>query len=233
MRCIIFSDIHGNIHAFRAFLEKIRKQKYDKIFFLGDFVGYYYNPNEIIEHCIDLGVTCLLGNHDSYFLRMLNAELDQEELVRKYGNSYRQARETMTQASIDFLLSLKPSLNFNISGRNVLLCHGSPINPLEGRIYPDTDLSVFTRGGNFDYIICGHTHHKISRKYENTWFLNPGSLGQQRDGKGCSYLSIDFFVDTWTIDTVDYDIGALEAQVDRYDMGAERLKSVLRRPPPF
>lgn len=231
MKYIVFSDVHGNIHAFKSFLSKISNEKYEKLIFLGDFVGYYYNPNEIIEACIDLGVTCLLGNHDSYFLRMLNSELDEGDLVRKYGHSYQRARTSITQKSIDFLLGLQPELNIKILQKNVLFCHGAPTNPLEGRIYPDTDLSAFKDFHSFDYIICGHTHHKMARKFGNTWFLNPGSLGQQRDGKGCSYLSIDFSLDAWMIETVDYDINALESQVDMYDQGAARFKQVLRRTP--
>lgn len=208
-------------------------EQYDKLIFLGDFVGYYYNPNEIIEMCRGLDVTCLLGNHDSYFLRVLKRELNESDLVRKYGHSYIIAKETITNESINFLKNLSSSVVLEIEGKRLFLCHGSPVDSLEGRIYPDTDLDVFNDsiGNKFDYVICGHTHHKISRQLNRTIFLNPGSLGQQRDGLGCSYLLIDFKTDEWEIKIVDYPIHELEKQIDLYDHGNIRLKEVLRRQP--
>lgn len=231
MRYVIFSDIHGNGLSFDSFITEIVNIKYDQLVFLGDFVGYYYDSERIIRFCSENGVLCLLGNHDSYFLDMLDGRLGMNQLVSRYGHSYAHAKETILADSVDFLKSLQSRhIIAEPKMRRVLLCHGSPLDPLEGRIYPDTDILPF---GNtvsaFDYVICGHTHHKMTRFLGDTVFLNPGSLGQQRDGRGCSYLILDTLAGEHSFHTVDYDIEMLERQIDRFDAGNDRLKQVLRR----
>lgn len=226
MRYVIFSDIHGNVLAFNQFLKDIAHLNYDKLIFLGDFVGYYYEPETIIRYCIDHSITCLLGNHDAYFLKMLDGELSEDTLVTRYGSSYAHARETISPRSITFLRTLDSTAQDG----SILFCHGSPLDPLNGRIYPDTDLVPFRDAvKNYTHVISGHTHHKMSRTLGSTIFLNPGSLGQQRDGRGCSYLLLDTNTNEASFKTVDYDIATLESEIDAYDGGNERLKSVLRR----
>ena len=233
MRYVIFSDIHGNALAFNSFLADIKNIEYDKLVFLGDFLGYYYAPEEIISYCIENEVICLLGNHDSYFLEMLAGSLKEEILVSRYGYSYTKAKETISDRSIKFLKSLQSFLFINDGLKNkIFFCHGSPLDTLNGRIYPDTDLNQFKNAvTDFSYVIFGHTHHKLLHTLGDTVFINPGSLGQQRDGLGCSYIFLDTTDKKINFRTISYDIYALEAMVDQYDNGNIRLKSVLRRAP--
>lgn len=231
MKYIIFSDVHGNGLAFDSFLEDIKEKEYDELIFLGDFIGYYYDAERIIKYCMENNVKCLLGNHDSYYLDMIDGNKDLDLLVSKYGNSYVVAQNTISQDSIDFLRNLDL---FNIieleEGGQVYLCHGSPENNLEGRIYPDADLSKISNlTGSYEYIICGHTHHRMSRFQGGRLYLNPGSLGQQRDGRGCSYLSFDSLAKTYEFHVIYYDIEQLEMQVDKYDPNNSGIKKVLRR----
>lgn len=229
MKYLVFSDIHGNALAFREFLADIEKLQYDRLIFLGDFVGYYYASEEIIAYCRENKVTCVLGNHDDYFLKMLDGELQEELLVSRYGHSYSKARETVSKQSIEFLRSLESSLVLSESESRLLFCHGSPVDPLNGRVYPDTDLIQFEPlVAEYSHVILGNTHHKMIRQHKETVYLNPGSLGQQRDGRGCSYMLLDTQKGA-DFKTVHYDIEALESQIDKYDHGNERLKSVLRR----
>ena len=229
MKYLVFSDIHGNAFAFREFLADIQGLEYDRLIFLGDFIGYYYDSEEIISYCRDNNITCVLGNHDDYFLKMLDDDLEEEFLVSRYGHSYSKARETVSKQNIEFLRSLPSSLVISEPESKLLFCHGSPADLLNGRVYPDTDLAQFEPlVAGYSHVILGNTHYKMSRKHKDTLYLNPGSLGQQRDGRGCSYMlldtqnGVDFRV-------VSYDIGALESQIDNYDNGNERLKSVLRK----
>ena len=232
MRYIIFSDIHGNGHAFNRFLSEIKLIDFDQLIFLGDFIGYYYNADAIIRYCRDNNVYCILGNHDDYFLKMIDGEMDEVGLVEKYGNSYRISKESVSSASILFLRSLPHFAVIDDEFSNIYLCHGSPLNYLEGRIYPDTDLTnLLSATIDYDYIICGHTHHKMARVFEDTIFLNPGSLGQQRDGRGCSYLILDTEKRNYTFHVVSYDISELEVNIDFHDPGNSKIKSVLRRIP--
>lgn len=233
MKYVIFSDIHGNGLSFKAFLQDIKKYKYDQIIFLGDFIGYYYDAEEIISYCIDHQVKCLLGNHDSYFLAMLEGSIKEEALVARYGHSYTRAKEFISKRSLKFLESLKSSLAIDHGPEGkILFCHGSPTDPLNGRIYPDTDLAQFEDSvAGYSFVVSGHTHHKMQRYLGDTVFINPGSLGQQRDGLGCSYTLLSTADKYVEFKVVDYNISELESQIDKYDQGRQSLKEVLRRQP--
>ena len=231
MKLILFSDIHGNNHAFDAFIQDLLAQKDQyKLVFLGDFIGYYYGANEIISYCRDNKILCVLGNHDKYFLDILDGKLELENCVKKYGSSYKIAVNTISNENITFLRQLDKKKILINDNKKVYICHGSPLDNLEGRIYPDTKLSVFeavVKG--FDYVITGHTHHKMIRRYGETTFLNPGSLGQQRDGKGCSYIVLDLEKNIYSFHIVDYSICSLEREIDLYDPDRTGFKEVLRR----
>ena len=231
MRYIIFSDIHGNNFAFDGFLKDIKNIQYDRVIFLGDFIGYYYSPEIIIQTCIDMGFKCLLGNHDSYFLKMIDGEIKESELVSRYGYSYSMAKKTVSENSISFLRSLSPLyIEQSNSDCKILFCHGSPASALNGRIYPDSSLvKYYPKVLKYTYVIFGHTHHKMTKKIEKITFINPGSMGQQRDGKGCSYVLLDTENGEIEFKTITYDIDELEKQVDSFDNGNPRLKKVLRR----
>ena len=231
MKLLIFSDIHGNNHSFDAFVKSLSNQnQHYKLLFLGDFIGYYYGANEIINYCREKSISCVLGNHDKYFLDILDGKLSLEKFVKNYGQSYENALKTISTENINFLKRLDKNMIVTSANKRAYICHGSPIDNLEGRIYPDTDLSIFeTSTKGFDYVITGHTHYKMIRRFLSTIFLNPGSLGQQRDGKGCSYLILDIEKDVYSFHTVDYSISSLEKEIDFYDAGRKKLKDVLRR----
>ncbi len=231
MKLVIFSDIHGNNFSFNAFLSKVSKFYNSHNFvFLGDFLGYYYGANEIITYCRENNIQCVLGNHDKYFLDILDGKRSLDDCVKRYGRSYDIALKNISKENIEFLRSLEAKMILINGSKRILLCHGSPLNNLEGRIYPDTDLSIFSSAiMGFDYVITGHTHYKMSIKYASTLFLNPGSLGQQRDGKGCSYMILDLNEDTYSFHTVGYSITCLEDQIDIHDAGRYTFKEVLRR----
>ena len=231
MKIIFFSDIHGNNHSFNAFLKDIsRQQGQYELVFLGDFVGYYYGANEIISYCREKNISCILGNHDNYFLNILDGKLNLETFIKKYGRSYDIALRTISKENIKFLRQLDKNKILISDNKKVYICHGSPLNNLEGRIYPDTDLSLFEASvEGFNYVVTGQTHHKMDKRYGSTIFLNPGSLGQQRDGTGCSYMTLDLEQDTYSFHTVDYLISNLEDEIDLYDAGRESFKEVLRR----
>jgi len=64
MRYLILSDIHSNLIALKEVLKKAKRIGYDEIICLGDFVGYYTSPNEVIEELKDKLKIAILGNHD-------------------------------------------------------------------------------------------------------------------------------------------------------------------------
>ena len=206
MRICFFCDAHGNNDSFQTFVEKAGKQNIDLFVFGGDAVGYYYGYNDILNTLRFMKNTvCLLGNHDQMLLDALDRKLPFSQLIEKYGNGYSDIEKRITQENIAFLRSLPSAYRLHIDGLQLGFFHGGPGDPLNMRIYPDTDavdIDLFT---DYDYVFCGHTHHKTVKQFGSCILLNPGSIGQQRDGKGCSYIIFDSKMRTYQFYCVDYD----------------------------
>ena len=64
LRIAVFSDIHGNRHALEAVLKDIDAQEPDRIYCLGDLVGYGAFPNDVIEAIRSRGIPTIMGNYD-------------------------------------------------------------------------------------------------------------------------------------------------------------------------
>lgn len=231
MKLVFVSDVHGNIYAFEKFLMDIEKYKVDAVFFCGDIFGYYYHQNKIIDLLRRKQTLCksLLGNHDKLFLDLLEGNISDESLIDKYGNSYKDIVDKISQANIAYLKSLPEKIELDIQNKKIVLCHGSLEDNLNGRIYPDTSIENAELYTKYDYVILGHTHHKMVRKIRETYIINPGSIGQQRDGKGCSYLILDLDKNKFEFKIIEYDLQKLVSEINYYDDGNERLKEVLIR----
>lgn len=232
LNLIFFSDIHGNQYAFQAFLRELETVPYDQVIFCGDVFGYYYYANEIVEEMAQRDFRCLLGNHDRMLLHAAAGEYTAEqvaELVERYGSVYRDVKNTVSQMVLEFLKGLKPALEIEEDGVRIGVFHGTPDDPLNGRLYPDTKIVKQDIYGKYDYIVLGHTHHKMERYVQKTLVLNPGSLGQQRDGKGCSYLWLDTVSGEHKFHIVEYDRERLTNDIYQYDNGNQRLIEVLWR----
>lgn len=230
MKLLFFSDIHGNQYALDEFLKNDQVKNADELIFCGDVFGYYYYQNEILDKFRNMqGLKAVLGNHDKMFLDVIDGKLDVDILVTRYGNTYKHNIEKISKKNIEFLRSLPHKLELNIDGCKIGVFHGSPSDPLNGRIYPDTDIIDIKNYLKYDFVILGHTHHRMVKKVMSTLVINPGSLGQQRDGKGCSALLLDLGNEKYDFITIQYNVNKLIRDVDLFDAGNLKLKEVLLR----
>lgn len=223
MKYVIFSDIHGNVDALRKLLEKETSSSNTGFIFCGDICGYYYE----IRECVDLlkginGLVAVRGNHDQYYIDAFEDVEMTEKLVKKYGISYREKIEDIRK----YISNLPLRRTINCDGRILSIQHGTPNNPLEGRLYPDTPLPNADKGTIY---IIGHTHYEMYRDSGETIWVNPGSLGQPRDGKGFSYCKLD--TETWSFQfcSIDMDIRRLAQKIRKNDPENEYLKEILYR----
>ena len=195
MRICVCSDIHGNAAAFWTFVEDIQKKQIDLTIFCGDVFGYYYDADSILTWMrTQEGWKCLLGNHDKSFLEVVDGVQSENYLVERYGNSYLNIQDRIKRKNVDFLRQLKSDFFLEVDDLKLAFYHGGPLDPTNMRIYPDNkfdDVKLVGLIEKFDYVFCGHTHHKMLRKVGKTIVVNPGSIGQQRDGKGVSYIIFD------------------------------------------
>lgn len=234
MRIIFFSDAHGNQYTIEAFFEMIKALSPDRAIFGGDVMGYYYGSDRIIDMLRENKVTCLLGNHDRMYLDVLDGERTEESLIEKYGNSYKNCKDLLKQENTEYLRTLSPRLDLDADGLHLTFVHGSVPDPLNGRVYPDAVLTDAKPYEGIDYVFAGHTHHKTEKHVGNTTIINPGSIGQQRDGKGCTFLLFDTASRKYEIHEVKYNIPDLVREIDQNEDNTrmhERLIEVLYRTP--
>jgi putative phosphoesterase len=224
MKYVLFSDIHGNSYAFEAMMKKLAGEKIEGYFFCGDIADYYYHTIENIKKIKQLpNFYAVRGNHDALLLDAFGSDEKKHFAIRQYGNAYRYLNGEVA----DYIKPLPESMTVKIAGCNIMLIHGSPENHLNGRIYPDTPMDTETL--NCDYLFLGHTHYQMIRVLKNCKIVNPGSLGQPRDGKGFSYYMIDFSTGKIEAQRVSFDLSPLFSEISVKDSENKYLFEVLKR----
>lgn len=174
MRIAVFSDIHGNYLNLLSFFSSSLKLAIDKYICLGDLCNYYPDNEKVIKLLKEKNITCLLGNHDEFYLpgKFLSDD-------RKMAYNFK-ASMLSDFESIAYLKALPDKLELQIDGGSVLFCHASPKDLLYTYIYPDTDLTQY-KDLQYKFVFIGHTHRQFIRKINGITFCNVGSIGLPRD----------------------------------------------------
>ena len=229
MKLAVFSDIHGNIYAFKKALDQMRKIGVDEYIFCGDAVGYYYHSNEVIEALRGLKkLHSVVGNHDLLFLDIFQGDNDVKSYIEKYGVSLSNLKQSITYENFIFLKNLVSKRSLVIDNIKILLVHGSPWDPINEYVYPSHDFSKY-RALDFDLVFQGHTHYRMKVKEGSCKIINPGSIGQPRDGKGPSFVVYDTLRKKTEFHEITYDVNKLIQEVKAIGNEPEYLTSVLKR----
>ncbi|KAA6439900.1 metallophosphoesterase family protein [Dyadobacter flavalbus] len=200
MRIVLFSDIHANLPALKAFFEDIETRETDAIYCLGDLVGYNIWPNEVIDEIRKRGIPTIAGNYDFGIGRSSDDcgcayKTDDEkengkvsiaftnEIVKDEQRAY--LRTLPSHIRLDFQLNDKPL--------SVLLVHGSP-RKVNEYLFEDREEKSMIRimeQANADVMLFGHTHKPYHRILDSVqtdgsdYFrhaINIGSVGKPKDG---------------------------------------------------
>lgn len=196
--------------------------------FLGDLCGYYYGQLEIFAKLILIpNLIALLGNHDRIFLEILRGDKRlQENYRKKYGNSM-DSLISRNHCALSDWLHMLPETHEDVDNR--LRCyHGSPKEPLNGYVYPDSPVN-FVKNLPVSILLLGHTHYKMHRVLNNKTIINPGSLGQPRDGGLPTYVVIDTATRTASFKDVAYDLNGLREEMIERRENNNYLVQVLAR----
>ncbi len=240
MRCAILADVHGNLEALEAVLADIDNRRIDKLFFVGDIVGYGADPQSCIELLANIANICVAGNHDRAAVGLTD--------ISYFNPAAKQAvlwtKSQLNEPHKEYLRGLNLTV---VSIDNIRLVHGSPYEPQNWHyIFSENEAAL-----NFNYFneqICfiGHSHRpaifiqntdkKCSKHTDNRiklqagckYIINVGSVGQPRDNnpKSCYGIYDDLNKEVELIRTA-YDIN--KAQQKIIDAGlpeflARRLK---------
>lgn len=228
----VLSDIHGNCVALQAVLQEIRCRNIAECFILGDLIGYYHRPLDVLRLLEESGLRCSMirGNHERMLEQALQGEITWEDIRRKYGHGLEIAAQQIPQNLLMELLSLPDQRQEERDGKRFLLCHGSPTDK-DRYIYPDAKAEMF----DFieieaDYVLLGHTHYPMTRCSKSLCILNPGSVGQARERGGyADWCIINTENDVITMQQTRYDIVPVLSECRRYDPDLVYLQDVLRR----
>jgi diadenosine tetraphosphatase ApaH/serine/threonine PP2A family protein phosphatase len=177
----------------------------DATYFLGDAVGYLLDAGGVVARLAAAGVVCQQGNHEAMLLSGAPRPPDREAVYR-----LDEARAQLDAGQLQWLASWPVRRDVACDGARLLLVHGSPAAPLDGYVYPDTDLGPFA--GLPADAVMGHTHRPFVRPAGATTFVNAGSVGLPRDRGGLAAFAVyDGTARRFEVVRVPLDVGAILA----------------------
>lgn len=235
MRVAFISDVHANLHALEAVLAHVEDQRVDKLFSLGDVVGYNAHPTECVRIVRERASLSLLGNHD------WAATIGMPEgfnVVAKVAIDY--TRRELDAESAKYLSGLSASGEFDFGPMKGHFYHGSHADPLWQYVFPAAAPDVFESlladfaDDTPRMVAFGHTHvpmvlasHELpastlgdfqpsfphdgrdAARTHPLVLFNPGSVGQPRDGDPrASYAIVDSADQSVRFHRVEYDVAA-------------------------
>ncbi len=233
MRFAIFSDVHGNFPALDAVLDDIRAQHPERVYCLGDLVGYAASPNEVVERIQKEQIPTIMGNYDDGvgFERDECGCAYKEQLDRELGQRSLEWTKAHTTAEHKaFLRGLVHEIRFEADGKRVLLVHGSP-RKMNEYLFEDRPLSSFqrlARDSNADVIVFGHTHVPFIKNVDGVLFVNVGSVGKPKDDdpRAC-YALLDLTASPAVIfRRVEYDIASAARAIRATDLPEKFARDV-------
>jgi putative phosphoesterase len=227
----LLGDIHGNSLALRAVLESAKARGVEQLCLTGDFVGYYYHPDEVLDLLASWPHYAVRGNHENMFFDAIRSPVRMASLEGKYGSGLRQAQARLRSEQLDWLEKLPEQTRVEIAGVRILLAHGAPWDG-DCYLYPDSPEESWLKvaADDFDLVVLGHTHYRFQRKMGNTLIVNPGSVGQARDRiVGAAWAIFDSEKMICEHLTASYDISHVVEEASINDPDKLYLQEVLTR----
>ena len=222
MRVAVLSDIHANLAALEAVLAAVDLDAPDEIWCLGDLVGYGARPNECCEIVRERATTCLGGNHDL----AVRGTIDLSDFSGDAGIAAEWTRRVITAEALAFLETLEPLG----TAHDVALYHGSARDPVWEYVLSDEAAAATLAVTDAQTVLVGHSHVELAVSSTGAGglaphgttidlaasrrLLNPGSVGQPRDGDPrAAYLTLDLEARTARFERVEYDIERTQQEI--------------------
>jgi predicted phosphodiesterase len=230
-RYLVISDIHSNLEALDAVLQASSTQNCDAVLVLGDLVGYGASPNEVVTRIRELNPAAIVrGNHDKVASGLETAE-DFNPMARAAMDWTRGASSHDT---LDYLRALPAGPQ--IVADQIEVCHGSPVDE-DLYVVADLDAIRSIEATRRPLCLFGHTHVALCAKLDGDrrleielpqghpefeidlapstkYLINPGSVGQPRDGDSrASYAIADLDKKVVTLYRVAYPIETAQRKI--------------------
>jgi len=165
VRVGIVSDIHCNAAGLERALALMGD--IDELICLGDSIYEYRFSNEVVRLLKDRAAQVIVGNHEEQFFGPLGARA--------------RAREGIDPALAAWLASRPHRAQLTIGGKRLLLVHSTPWEPSGTYVHPQSALLARFAEAQADFVLYGHTHQQVVRRFGAVVVINPGSAGEARD----------------------------------------------------
>lgn len=240
MKLGIFSDVHSNIEALTAVLEKYDalEEKIDKFVCLGDVVGYGADPNACCEKVREIAEYTILGNHDAAVCGRMDYTF--------YYDAARNALDWHAKQLVETHHEWLKELPYKETWENLAFCHGSPVNIEEYEYVINVDhaeklIASWDELENVTFI--GHSH--LTKSFcldrergavemegpvlhfdtDKKYVVTVGSVGQPRDNDNRACFGVyDTEASTFTYHRTEYDIRSAARKIFESDLSSDFAK---------
>ncbi len=209
MKIALIGDIHSNLPALERVLEVLDSLSVDRVYCAGDVVGYYPYPDGVIRLLRRRRIKSVMGNHDC---AVVNG--DTSRFNPYAAKAIEWTRENISARSLGYLRELPMQLKI----KDLSIAHGST-RSFNDYIYPETPkwmLASMLAEIKAKTLVLGHTHIPWSCPLKEGLILNPGSVGQPRDGNpNAAFAVFDTKTKEVEFHRVEYDIrSVIDATID-------------------
>ncbi|MFZ5596031.1 MAG: metallophosphoesterase family protein [Bacillota bacterium] len=234
MKIAVFADVHGNLYSLEAVLKDIESKGIDRVYCVGDLVGYGPRPNEVVQLIRSKRIPTVMGNYDDAIgnMRLIcGCDYKDEEFLRLGQKSIAWTGENTGDENKAWLSGLPSEIRETFNGHRVLFVHGSP-GALNEYLYENTSeeyLDQLLKENSADILVCGHTHLPYVKKLASGLVVNAGSAGKPKHGNpNATYVIIDLTGDApdSEIIEVEYDYEATAAEIEKSGLPSEFARIV-------
>jgi putative phosphoesterase len=169
----LVADVHCNVEGLRRALDLMGP--IDELVCAGDAVYQFRFSNEVMALLRERGARYVLGNHERV-------------LLGPWGERVR-AGERVRRELLDYMAGRPYDLETRVNGRRLVVVHGSPFDPHDEYLYPNSPNLAKLAQIEADYIVLGHTHYHMAQPVGRSLVINPGSAGEPRDHRNGFRLS--------------------------------------------
>ncbi len=226
MRILLVADLHANWPAVQAIDEP-----YDVCLCLGDLVDYCLDPAPCVDWVRRNAAHAIRGNHDHGVAQQV-AVNGRQGFKYLTGVTRPLTRERLGTEDLRFLSRLPVTQMVTLEETRYFLVHATPRDPLDEYAPPDVEFwSRRLQNVDADVVCVGHTHQPYVLEVGSKLVINPGSVGQPRDGdpRACYAIIDDYKVD---LKRIEYPVEAAVQTIQESslpEMAKDLMAEVLRR----
>lgn len=216
-------------------MERLEQEQPDEWLCLGDLVGYGPHPKQCLDLIREADIPCVKGNHDAG----VTGELSLKHFRDPNRKLIELSKELLDVEYIQWLRQLPLRLTGSTADHSWIAAHASPVQPAEWT-YLESAFTIRPLLQNLDQDLCfvGHTHrpalvtdtigmNQFSKGHKH--LVNPGSVGQSRDGDlraSCGILDLE--TSSWQNFRVKYDISPVLNDLEKLGFKRRDAEHLMR-----